>query len=81
MTPQLVTCKCDPQWPALAVCEACELAQLERILERRGLVAREHPIRAAYDRLLGSYDPKAEAADADDRARDAADDHRLGRSA
>lgn len=51
MTPRLVVCHCDPAWPAYAVCRACELRHLERVLERRGIVARE---RSDTDRTRGN---------------------------
>lgn len=55
MPPRLVRCTCDPAWPAMAVCETCELAALEARMRRRGVV---------------QYDPDPDAArrDADDRA-------------
>lgn len=69
MPPRLVMCRCDPAWPALAVCDKCEHGELESLLERQGKVAREkHPSAGAYGRLLESYDHV-------DRARDAADEH------
>lgn len=75
--PRLVACHCDPQWIAIACCPICEARQLEAALTRRGLVAREHPSTDAWDALVASYEASLDCGDADDRARDAADAHRL----
>lgn len=73
--PRTVLCRCDPDWPAIACCEVCEARQLESVLTRRGLVAREHPASDAWDALVAAY--RLDEQDADDRARAAADDYRL----
>lgn len=66
MPPRLVVCRCCASGkPAFACCDVCE--------------AREHPSNAAWDALCRSY--YLDECDADDRARDAADDYRLGASA
>lgn len=71
MPPRLVICRCDPAWgPTYAVCDTCEHRELERVLERRGLVAREHPAHAAFDALADSY-----RRDHDDREWERADNH------
>jgi hypothetical protein len=70
MTPRKVVCRCDPTWPAISVCELCEARQLEAVLERRGVVAREHPSTAAWNALVDAY-----RADAFDREMDRAGDH------
>lgn len=55
MPPRLVRCTCDPQWVAMACCDVCEARQLEAVLSKRGLVAREHPSTDAWDQLIASY--------------------------
>lgn len=72
--PKLVVCRCDPAWPAMAVCDTCEAAQLHGVLLRRGLVADNPIVAAAYDALAASY---LDQRDADDRERDHADNHML----
>ena len=59
MSARLVLCYCDLSFnhgrPVLAVCDTCEARHLERTLERRGQVAREHPACSAWDALVESY--------------------------
>jgi hypothetical protein len=55
MPRRLVVCRCDPRWHAYAYCDVCEARELERVLEKRGAVAREHPSTDAWDRLAASY--------------------------
>lgn len=70
---RLVLCRCDPTWPAFAFCDTCELAWLEERLAARQQLPDHHPVQQAYNALL-------DALDADDRARDAAENHMAGRS-
>ena len=72
MAPRLVLCRCDPAWPAFAVCEDCELAWLEERLASKNQLPADHPVQQAYAALLDAFD-------ADDRARAAADDHMADR--
>jgi hypothetical protein len=58
MPPRKVVCRCDPQWLAVSVCEVCEARELEAVLHKRGVVAREHPSSDAWDRLAASYTEK-----------------------
>lgn len=78
MPPRTVVCHCDPDWPAYSVCRRCELAQLHRVLLRRGVVADNPIVAAAYDALAEAY---LDECDADDRAYDAAQAHELEQSA
>lgn len=55
MPPRKVVCRCDPNWHAVAVCDVCEARELERVLAKRGHVAREHPSTDAWDALARSY--------------------------
>ena len=54
--PRMVVCRCDPTWLALACCDVCEARDLEKVLERRGVVAREHPSTDAWDALVRAYE-------------------------
>jgi hypothetical protein len=75
--PRLVVCHCALDGKsAYAVCELCEARQLEAVLERRGVVAREHPSTAAWDALVDAY-----RADAFDREMDRAGDYMAEREA
>lgn len=79
--PRVVPCRCcECGCVVYAVCDRCELRQLEAVLSRRGVVAREHPAEPAFEALVASYYSDADARDAVDRARDLADDYRLGAS-
>ena len=54
--PKLVVCRCCTTGkPAYACCPVCEARDLERVLAKRGQVAREHPSTDAWDRLVASY--------------------------
>lgn len=77
--PRLVPCHCCACGCVVyAACEECERRELHRVLLRRGLVADNPIVAAAYDVLAGSY---LDAADAADRAYDAAQAHELEQSA
>lgn len=43
MSPRLVPCHCDPDFPAMAVCPECELGQLEDTMRRRGVITYDPP--------------------------------------
>jgi hypothetical protein len=76
--PRLVVCRCCATGkPAYACCPVCEARQLEVALERRGLVAREHPADDAWGALVASYHRSLDERDGDDRARDAAQAHEM----
>ena len=85
--PNLTVCTCDPTWPAYAVCEVCaERNRLHRELIAKGAVRAmsSHPAAPSYAALIASHfgdDARLDACDLADRARDAADAWRMGRSA
>ncbi len=71
MAPRLTICRCCATGrPVYACCEVCEARQLERVLEKAGHVAREHPSTDAWDRLVEAFHDSArlDRADATDRA-------------
>ena len=53
MPPRLVLCRCDPAWPAFAVCEDCELKWLEEKMAARDVLPPDHPAVEAYQALVG----------------------------
>lgn len=54
MAPRLVLCRCDPAWPAFAVCERCELAWLEERLAAQAKLRPDHPAATAFGVLVSS---------------------------
>lgn len=63
---RIVICRCDPKFNegrgAYSYCDICEARELEAVLAKRGLVAREHPSTDAWDRLVASYSHDEEVA-------------------
>lgn len=55
MSPRLVPCTCDADWPAMAVCVDCERRQLHQLLVRRGVV-RDTTVDRAFAALVASYE-------------------------
>ena len=76
MPPTLTLCYCDLAFnkgrPVLSVCPACAKRQHDALLVMR--LSHQGAVRDAFDALAASYD-------AADRARDAADAHRLDATA
>lgn len=54
MSPHLVVCRCDPEWPAMAVCHECERQELHRLLLKRGAV-QDNYVERAFAALVDSY--------------------------